>query len=62
MGVHPQGDRGVGVTQAGRDHMRRHTGQQQSGGMDMAQMVQPRVRQLILRAWPLLGDEQVKIA
>jgi hypothetical protein len=55
MGVHAEGDRGVGMAQAGGDHMHRHTGQQQGRGVDVPQVVQRRVRQLILRARPVLG-------
>jgi hypothetical protein len=39
MGVHAKGDRRVGVGQAGRDHMHRHTGQQQGRGVKMPQIV-----------------------
>jgi hypothetical protein len=39
--VDPQGDGRVGVIEAGRDHMDGDSGEQQCGGVQMAQIVQP---------------------
>ena len=43
MGVHAEGDRGVGVAQATRDHMHWNTGKQQGGGVDMPQVIVPTI-------------------
>ena len=42
--VDPQRHRWVSMSQAGRHHMHRHPGQQQGCGVDMPQIMQPRVR------------------
>jgi hypothetical protein len=50
------------MAQAGRDHMHRHSGQQQGRGVDMAQVVQPRVWQLVHPARPVLGLVVVRMS
>jgi hypothetical protein len=45
VGIDPEGDRRVGVAQARSHDVHRHTGQQQLGGMKVAQVVQPGARQ-----------------
>lgn len=39
MGVHAEGDRGVGMAQAGGDDMYWHSGEQQRRGVDVPQIL-----------------------
>ena len=48
--VDPQRHRRVSMSQASRDHMHRHPGQQQGCGMDMPQIMQPRMRKQLTGA------------
>jgi hypothetical protein len=55
VGVDAEGDGGVGVAQAGRHDMDRYPGQQQGRGVEVPQVVEPRVRQWVpsgvARSW-----------
>jgi hypothetical protein len=41
VGIEPQCDRRVGVSQTGRDHMHRHGRPHEGRGVDVAQVVKP---------------------